>query len=127
EVLFHHRLAFLDDALDAVAVLAARLFVQALEDLLEAVDVAPRSLEMTLERVSQVGRARRLRELAERLDQLFLRVVGVAQFVQKRLVPRARICHGELLNGCWDSIVGANPHAPMIALTHCTRCTTEDE
>ena len=51
EVLLHDRLAFLDDAGDAVAVLAAHLFVEAREHLLEPLDLALRLLEVGLERL----------------------------------------------------------------------------
>ena len=58
EVLFHDRFAFLDDAGDAVAMLAAHLLTEALEDPFEAFDLALRLLEMGFERVAQrLGRS----------------------------------------------------------------------
>ena len=45
---------FLDDAGDAVAVLARGLLVQRLEHLLEPFDLLPRFLEVRLERVPQL-------------------------------------------------------------------------
>ena len=57
EVLLHDRLAFLDDAGDAVAVLAARLLVEAPEHLLQPLDLPAGLLEVRLERLAQLGRA----------------------------------------------------------------------
>ena len=56
EVLLHDRLAFLDDAGNAVAVLAAHLLLEALEHLFQALDVSARLLEVRLERRAQLGR-----------------------------------------------------------------------
>ena len=49
EVLLHDRLAFFDDPRDPVAVLAARLLVQAFEHALEAIDMSACLLEVRLE------------------------------------------------------------------------------
>ena len=55
EVLFHDRLALFDDAGDAVAMLATDFFVQVLEHLLEPFDLSLRLLQMSLERLPQLG------------------------------------------------------------------------
>src|SRR5688500_18470804 len=59
EVFFHDRLAFLDDAGDALTMLAAYLFVQALEHPLQARDLALRLLKMAFERLTQLRVRRR--------------------------------------------------------------------
>ena len=55
EFLVHDRLAFFDDAGDAIAVFAASLFVEAFEHLFEPVDLPLRFFEMRLERLPQFG------------------------------------------------------------------------
>ena len=105
EVLFHDRLAFFDDPGDAVAVLAAHFLVEALEHLLEPLDVSARLLEMRLERRAQIRRRGRLRQLRQRLGQLFLGIVGVAQFVEKRIVQGSASAIGRLLMFPCSSVV----------------------
>ena len=94
ELLLHDRLALLDDAGNAVAVLALDLFVEAGKHALEALDLTARLLEMSLERRAQLGRGCRLRELRQRLYQLFLRVVGVTQFIHESIVQCSGLSHG---------------------------------
>ena len=55
EILFHDRLAFFDDPRDPVAVLAADLFVEALEHLFQAFDLTLRFFEVRLEGLAQLG------------------------------------------------------------------------
>ena len=63
EVLFHDRLAFFDDARDPVAVLAAHLLIEALEDLFQAFDLTLRFREMRFEGLAQCGCRRRFGQL----------------------------------------------------------------
>src|SRR4030095_7202038 len=68
--------------------------VQALKHLLEAVDVPTRLLEVSFERRPQFRGRRGLCHLGQRLGQLFLRIVGVTQFIEKRIVQCAGLSHG---------------------------------
>src|SRR4029453_13309430 len=57
-------------------------------------DLSLRLLEMGLERLAQLRVRRRLRQFRQRLRQLFLRVVRVAQFVNECIVERPYFGHG---------------------------------
>ncbi len=100
KVLAHDRLAFFDDPRDAVAMFAARLLFDAFEDLLEPLDVSKRFLEMGFERRAQFGRVRRLGELRQGFRELFFRVVGIAQFVDERIVQGSGFSHVTSPSGC---------------------------
>ncbi len=89
-------LAFFDDPGDPVAVLSADLFVQALEDLFQPCDLALRLLEVAFERLAQLRVRGRLRQFRQRLGQLFLGVIRVAQFVDECVVERACFSHGRI-------------------------------
>jgi hypothetical protein len=86
EVLFHHRLAFFDDASDAVAMFAPDSLVTRGEPLFQASDVSARLFGVIQERRAQRCRRRSLCEFRERLQQLLFGVVCVAQFVDERSV-----------------------------------------
>lgn len=86
EVLFHDGLAFFDDAGDAVAVLAADFLAERCERPLEPRHLPARFLEVRFERGAQLRRARGLRQLRQRLDQLFFGVVGVAELIDERVM-----------------------------------------
>ena len=94
ELLFHDRLAFLDDAGDAVTVLALHLLVEAGKHLLQAADLATRFLEMRLECVAQFLRCGSLRQLGQGLRQLLLGVIGITKFIQECVVQSSSSCHG---------------------------------
>ena len=53
------------------------------------------SSRCALEGLPQLGRGGRLGELGQRLGELALGVVGVAEFVEERVVQRAGFSHGE--------------------------------
>ena len=94
EVLFHDRLAFLDDPGDAVAVLAAHLLVEAREHLLQALDLPLGFLEVRSRTPSRSGAARRrLGQFRQRLGELPLGVVRVAELVDECVVQRACVSH----------------------------------
>jgi len=63
--------------------------------------VALRFSEMHLEGRAQLGVRGRLRQLRERLRQLFLGVVGVAQFVDECVMERSCFGHGRVLLSEW--------------------------
>ena len=83
----HDGLALFDDAGNALAVFRTRLFTQRLEDLVEAIDMAARLFQMGFESVAQLGRRRGLGQLRQSLGQLFLRIVSVAELVEKCIRP----------------------------------------
>jgi hypothetical protein len=89
-VLAHRVLAFVDDAGDAVAVLAFHFLVEALEHLLQLGHVSVGFFEM----------------VDERFHQLFFGVVGIAQFVEESVVKCGRFGHDLSFNG-----VGPRPGA----------------
>ena len=67
---------------------------QSLEDLLQSLDVSLRLLEVRFEGVPQVGIGRGFGQLGQRFRQLFLRVVAIAQFVEKGIVECSCVSHG---------------------------------
>ena len=86
EVLFHDRLAFFNDAGNAVAVFAANSLVEALEDTLQPIDLASGLLEMRFKRVAQFRRRGGFRQFRKRLRQLSFCVVRVPQLVDEGVV-----------------------------------------
>ena len=86
---FHHRLcSFLDDAGDAVAMLAARLLAKTFEDLFKPLDVSVGLFQMRGKGVAQRRRRCRLGQLRKGFGQLAFAVVCVAEFVDERVVQR---------------------------------------
>src|SRR4029453_19656256 len=88
----------------AVAVLSAYFLVQAREHALEALDLSARLLEVYLEGLPQIRRARRLRHAWQRLGQLFLGIVGIAQFIEKGVVQCSDLGRDQLLLICRHSL-----------------------
>jgi hypothetical protein len=74
-------------------VLAAGLLVQRAEDVFEARDLPFGLDQVRFERGPEVGRARRFRHLLQRLDQLLLSIVSVAQFIYECIVQRTGFGH----------------------------------
>jgi hypothetical protein len=112
EVFFHDRFAFFDDAGDAIAVLAAYLFAEALKDLFQPFNLTLGLLEMALERLTQLGVGRRFRQLGQRLRQLLLGVVRVPQFVNECVMERA--CFSHVVSPCVIDVDGPTLHARRI-------------
>ncbi len=104
EVFLHDRLAFFDDAGNALAVLAARLLAERFEHLLQAFDLAAGLLEVRLEGIAEISRGGGLREFRQRLGQLFLGIVGVAKLVDKGIVQCCQIGHDSLLVNEMNSV-----------------------
>jgi hypothetical protein len=86
EVFFHDGFAFLDDAGNAVTVLAPHFLVDARKHLIQALDLPACFLEMRFERRPQLRRACRLRHLGQRFRELLLGVIGVTEFVDECIV-----------------------------------------
>ena len=86
EVFLEDRLALLDDAGDAVAMLAPDPLVKAREHLFETIDVAFRLFEVRFECRPELRGAGRFGQLWQRLRQLLLGIVGVTQFIDERVV-----------------------------------------
>jgi hypothetical protein len=101
EVLRQRRLTLVDDAGHALAVFALHLLVEAREDFLQARGVFARLFEMALQGVSERFGVGGPGHLGQGLDQLFLRVVRVAEFVDECVVQRAGLSHRAF--SCWSS------------------------
>jgi hypothetical protein len=67
-------------------VLAPDLLAEEAEGLFEAGGLFARLFEVRRERGLEIGRARRLDHLGQRLDDLLLGVIGVTQFVEESVV-----------------------------------------
>ncbi len=81
-------LAFLDDAEDGVAGLAAGGFADQFEHLLQALDMTFGLFEMLLEAGLQLGRLGRLGHLGQRLDDLLFGVIDVLEGIEEQVVER---------------------------------------
>src|SRR5204862_5364546 len=92
--------AFLDDAGNAFAVLPSGFLLQTFEYLLEPFNVSLRFLEMRFKGGAQISRRGCFREPRKCLDQLFFRIVGVAQFFDECVVQGSRLSHLCLLYQC---------------------------
>jgi hypothetical protein len=89
EVLFHHSLALLDDAGDAVTVFASYFLVEGVEHLLQALDLSGCLFQVCFERLAKISRAGRSGHLGQCLHELLFSVVGVTQFVNECVMQGA--------------------------------------
>jgi hypothetical protein len=79
----HDLLAFVEDALDRVALLAARGLTDQLEHLLQPLDLAFGLVLMLLERGGQLLRLRSLGHLGQRLQDLLLGIIDVLERIEE--------------------------------------------
>jgi hypothetical protein len=84
--LFHRRLAFLDDANDAVAFLAARLLADDPEDLFEPRDLLLRLPQVISKGGPELRVLRGFRHFRERLRETILAVIRVAEFFDEQFL-----------------------------------------
>src|SRR3954467_12266133 len=82
-ILFHDLLAFVEDALDGVALLAARGLAEQLEYLFEALDLPFRLVVMLFESGPQLVRIGSLRHFRKRLQYLLFGIVDVLERIEK--------------------------------------------
>ena len=73
--------------------LAAYSFFEIFEHLLQALDLSLGLLEMRFEGFPELRRSCRLGELRQRFGELPLGIVGVAQFVDERIVQGSGFSH----------------------------------
>ena len=85
-VLLHHFLALIEDALDAIAGLAARRLFHQFENLFEALDLAFGLAMMLLEGRSQLVGTGRLRHLRQRSQNLLFGVINILERIQEEVV-----------------------------------------
>src|SRR5690606_4872710 len=90
ELFAHHRLALVDDPGHPIAVLAARLLVEAGKHLFEPVDVSPGLAEVVFKRPLQLRIRRGLGQRRQGFRELLLGIVGVTQFFEEGIVKRLR-------------------------------------
>ena len=98
--------------------LALHFLVEALEDLLQPFDVSAGLLEVRLERRSANPETRRLGQLRKSLGQLFLRVVRVAQLIEKCIVQGSVISHSYLLLPSSVGVSGGDCVAEIARAVH---------
>ena len=87
-------LPFFENAGDAVAVFALHLFAEPFHDLFEPLDVTAGLFEVGFERIPENRRMTRPSPSWGAPCQLFLCVVGIAEFIEKRVVERTGFGHG---------------------------------
>src|SRR5688572_9729762 len=80
-ILLEHALSLLDEAFHALALLSARFLAEALEDLIEPLDLLLRDIDVLAEGLLQLGGVRSLRHPRESFQELLLRVVDVLQLL----------------------------------------------
>ena len=79
------------------ALFPGQLDLERFADLIEPLDLAPGFFEVPFERTLQLGRARGLRHLRQRLDDLVLGAVDVLQLVNEQFFQRVRLFGHSLL------------------------------
>src|SRR5258705_12735926 len=82
-ILLHDLLAFIENALDGIALLAARGLAEQLEYLFQALDLSLGLIMMLFERGPQLVRIGRLRHFRQRLQDLLFGVVDVLERIEK--------------------------------------------
>src|SRR6478735_11385480 len=112
--LLHDLGAFIGDAVDGVADLAARRFADDLEDLLKPRNLAAGFALVLGESGLELARLRSLRHFRQRLQNLVLSVIDVFESVLEKVLKGLRLS-GHGYSKCWAEITLLAPHQRLPA------------